>query len=294
MTEELNVTAAPEIEIEVPSSGCPKQELVFNAKAKSSQSKTGNLLISWDFGDGQIAEGNVVKHTYTQGGNYTVKAKVVDTSLKVCNTAFAQKSIKINSPPQARAGENIIRCFPASQPTLEVKFDGTSSSDADGDTLTYYWDFGDGVTSNLARPIHVYRKSGKYKVRLTVKDNSPLPCNTSEDAIDVILNHPPIADAGGDRTCCLNEPVLFSASRSSDPDGDPLTYTWDFGDGTTGQGKEVTHTYNKPGEYKVTLVVSDNFAQSDCKSSTAGFIANVKQAPVAVMNIKPYYSTEGE
>jgi PKD repeat protein len=50
--------------------------------------------------------------------------------------------------------------------------------------------------------------------------------------------------------------VTFSAS-GSDPDGDPLTYTWDFGDGTTDQGATLFHTFYDEGQFKVTLTVSD-------------------------------------
>jgi len=287
VTEDLTVSAAPDIAIEAPAASCPNTEVVL--KAKIDGAKKGKFAVTWDFGDGTQGEGFTATHAYTKGGKYLVKAKVVDNSIQGCNTASAETTIKITTPPKAVAGDDVMRCFPASQPNLEVKFDGSASQ---GDSLTYLWDFGDGVTSNLARPVHVYRKSGKYKVKLTVTTDSGSECNKSEDTMDVVLNHPPIADAGDNKVCCLNEPVLFNASRSSDPDGDALTYVWDFGDGTSAEGKEVTHAYAKAGEYKVILKVSDGFAQADCNSSTDEFIAKVAQVPVAVMNIKPYYSTE--
>jgi hypothetical protein len=52
--------------------------------------------------------------------------------------------------------------------------------------------------------------------------------------------------------------VKFSAAGSGDPDGPPASVTWDFGDGTTAKGAEVTHTYTKPGTYKAVLRVQDN------------------------------------
>jgi len=52
--------------------------------------------------------------------------------------------------------------------------------------------------------------------------------------------------------------VAFSAAGSGDPDGPPGSVTWDFGDGTTGTGAEVTHTYTKPGPYTAVLRVADN------------------------------------
>ncbi|MGB5928346.1 MAG: glycosyl hydrolase [Cyclobacteriaceae bacterium] len=51
--------------------------------------------------------------------------------------------------------------------------------------------------------------------------------------------------------------VTFDASASSDPDSDPLSYSWDFGDGANGSGQTVSHTYNTAGSYTAVLTVSD-------------------------------------
>jgi PKD repeat protein len=68
-------------------------------------------------------------------------------------------------------------------------------------------------------------------------------------------NHAPTAVIG---TSVINGLyVTFDAIGSSDPDGDPLTFNWDFGDGDTGYGRVCTHTYTAPGVYTVAMSVSD-------------------------------------
>jgi len=59
-------------------------------------------------------------------------------------------------------------------------------------------------------------------------------------------------------TPSVNETVTFDASASYDPDGTIVDYAWNFGDGTTGNGKVVKHTYNAVDMYPVTLTVTDN------------------------------------
>lgn len=67
----------------------------------------------------------------------------------------------------------------------------------------------------------------------------------------------PVANAGGPYTGSVGAPITFDGSQSSDPNGDPLTYTWSFGDGSSGSGVNPVHTYTAPGTYGVSLTVSD-------------------------------------
>ena len=73
------------------------------------------------------------------------------------------------------------------------------------------------------------------------------------------VNLPPLADIGGPYSGVLNVPVEMDATGSFDPEGAPLTYAWDFGDGILGVGGTVSHLYVNTGTYHVSVAVSDGF-----------------------------------
>jgi hypothetical protein len=76
----------------------------------------------------------------------------------------------------------------------------------------------------------------------------------------VIVNAPPIADAGKDRDVFIggaNDAVLLDASASKDPDGTALDYSWEIGDGGSETGQRVRHTFTTVGDFPVTLTVTD-------------------------------------
>lgn len=106
--------------------------------------------------------------------------------------------------------------------------------------------------------------------------------NFSDATVSVIsdpaINRPPAASAGQNVAANEGTTVAFDGTGSTDPDGDPLTFTWDFGDGSpTEQGATPTHTYADNGVYTVTLTVSDG--QHDEVATTTAVISNV--APTA-------------
>jgi len=78
---------------------------------------------------------------------------------------------------------------------------------------------------------------------------------------------PPVADAGLDQDVILYEVVFFDGSGSSDIDGEIVSYSWDFGDGTNASGVEVTHKYTSEGIFTATLTVNDNIGLTDTDTS---------------------------
>jgi hypothetical protein len=82
--------------------------------------------------------------------------------------------------------------------------------------------------------------------------------------LNVSENQNPVADAGLDKTALVKEQIHFDGIPSSDPDGYITAWVWDFGDGSpTATGTLVSHVYAQPGQYIVTLTVTDNEGATD-------------------------------
>jgi PKD repeat protein/subtilisin-like proprotein convertase family protein len=95
-------------------------------------------------------------------------------------------------------------------------------------------------------------------------------------------NQPPTADAGAVQSGDEDALLTFDASGSSDPDGDPLTYLWDFGDGQSTQTNSpmVSHVYAYGGSFDVTLTVDDGRG-GVASSTTAATVTEVNDLPLA-------------
>ena len=101
--------------------------------------------------------------------------------------------------------------------------------------------------------------------RLTHKHNNELKFQEKdkEKLRHMVENRPPVVDvvANGSRgkpiTSIVDEEITFNASETFDIDGDDITYDWDFGDGSSGTGEVVNHSYDAQGSYWTILTASD-------------------------------------
>src|SRR5205823_6669186 len=105
-----------------------------------------------------------------------------------------------------------------------------------------------------------FADAGTYTGTVQVSDGT-LTDQKSFTITVVNVNQAPVADAGGPYTGIVGVAISFNGTGSSDPDGDALTYSWDFDvtDGITqdATGATPSHTYTVAGTYTVTLTVSD-------------------------------------
>lgn len=277
------VNTPPTAVLEAPALTCAGAAARFSA-ARSNDSPGETLRYRWDFGDGTTAEGVEVTHAYPRGGSFQVELVVDDGRGTSCSTDRAETTVRINSPPVAKTEQELTVCAAAPYLPLSVVFSGIGSSDPDLDSLSYRWAFGDGASAEGVWVSHTYARGGRYTATLTVDDGTGTACATAAASVPVHANYAPQAVAGQDVSGCPGDPLTFDASRSSDPDGDALTYRWDFGDGTTAEGAAPSHRYAAPGQFPVAVTLDDG-SGLECGTVTASLTADINAPPVARIRV---------
>ena len=200
-------------------------------------------------------------HTYAALGTDTVRVSVTDKDGGVGSAKAVLTVAGPNHPPTAAAGGPYTGTEGSA-----VAFDGSGSSDPDGDAITYAWSFGDGATGIGAKPSHAYVDNGVYAVSLTVTDARNTP-STAATTTATIGNAAPVVNAGASQTATVGNPVTLNATFSDPGANDaPWAYTIDWGDGspaTVGSATSpaspiaATHTYVAAGSDTVRVTVTD-------------------------------------
>lgn len=201
---------------------------------------------------------------------------------------YTSSSVIVPPPPDPIPGINDpqARIVVNQQTGLEVLLTGgTSTAGATGALLIgFIWDLGDGTTANGVSVDHSYSAAGVYPVRLTVIDEIGGTSSTTQQVtvapLGAPVDQPPVAVF----SASINGQALtVDGSNSSDPDIDPLTFLWDFGDGGSAVGVTASHVYALSGNYTVTLTVADPTGLTNSTSQTVG--ANT--APIPALAVTP-------
>lgn len=249
------LSLAPQAEAGGPYAGQAGSPITLAGTANDpSPVDQNNLRYRWEFGDGAAADGLLVSHTYSQAGSYVARLIVTDKDgAQVADTATVQVTGSNQAPIAVISG-------PTSGKTGQpLDFSGHNSRDTDGSISAYTWNFGDGATANGINASHSYGQAGTYEVTLTVTDNrGATGSSTVTVQISDVVKTPPVAAINGPANGMVSEPLPFDGTGSKDPDGQIVSYTWEFGDGASASGFNVSHTYPVSGTYQVTLTVVDN------------------------------------
>ena len=257
--------------------------ILFNATL--STDPDGQIAsYAWDFdGDGRTdSAAAIVDYSFPEDGVYDVSLTVSDDSgstdtltLQIVvglGTSVPPATPSTLLPPIADFGYSPLN----PQTGSLVLFNGTLSTDPDGEIAAYAWDFNgdDIIDSTAAIAEHTFLIEGTHNVSLTVTDNSG---NTDALTLQVIVDSreppeqpatslPPLADFEYSPTEPIaGELVLFNGLLSTDIDGEIVAYSWDFnGDNVIDSTDSFTETvFTSSGTFNVSLTVTDDSGNSD-------------------------------
>jgi PKD repeat protein len=203
-----------------------------------SEQSTGNITsYLWDFTDGQTSSDRNASHSFAKKGHYNVSLKV---SNELSSDTANQTIIVLDRPT---SGFIVSQNQTKGQP---IQFKDNSV----GESISYLWDFGDGITSTIQNPIHIYSKKGDYTVSLTASN----PAGNNVRSLFITVFDPVVSGFSASKTKVLiGDKVDFSDEST----GDIESRLWDFGDNETSTQWKPTHAYKAAGNYTVTLRVSN-------------------------------------
>ena len=266
---------APTAKLSVsPSTGTAPLQVSADASG-STDPQDQTLNYAFDFGDGTTRTSQAAAsadHTYTATGSFTITVTVTnDAGL----TDTTTQSVTVDAPPKAPTAKLSVSPSTGTAP-VQVSADASGSTDPQGQTLSYAFDFGDGTTTGTqaaATANHTYTAAGSYTVKVTVKNTAGL---TDSSTQSVTVDAPPKAPTAklsvAPSTGTAPVQVSADASGSTDPQGQTLSYAFDFGDGTTtGTQAAATanHTYTAAGSYTVKVTVKNTAGLTDSTTQTA-------------------------
>lgn len=225
---------------------CTDNEVIFRALTK--ENITSYL---WDFGDGNTSTSSNPVHTYTTSGNFNVSLSLID-NVGCDSSATVYNYISVQSPPTVDfVGDDLFtNCFP-----LIVNF---TDRTAHPDLSKWFWDFGDGATSQIQNPLHIYNKPGNFDVSLIAKTSNG--CSGLFQRDDYVQVGGPYAVIDAKDTICKNVPTTLIATNQQNVYG----IEWFFDNGVSMPGDTAIYTYNTVGMvYPILLLTVDDAQTCD-------------------------------
>ncbi len=228
--------------------GCPTVSFTDNSAASPGS------VTSWlyDFGDGNTSTQQNPVHAYSANGMYL--ACLTITTSDGCTSTYCD-TINVNClTPSCQAGFTWAGC-----PTVAFTDNSTASP---GAVTSWLYDFGDGNTSTLQNPVHVYTANGMYLACLTVTTANGCT-STYCDTITINCLGGNTCQADFSYSGC---PTVSFTDLSTGGTGSIVSWTYSFGDGGTSTMQNPVHVYNANGSYLacLTVVTVDGCTHTTC------------------------------
>ncbi|GEM_PF-859982 len=194
--------------------------------------------------------------SYSSSGKKYIQQTIVNS---IDNTDYFLDSIVISNPPVADFTFSVA-CN--GQP---VNFSDSST----GNIVQWQWDFGDGNSSNLQNPVHVYQSGGTYFVSLTVTAGGGCS-DTFSDSI--IINENPSAGFIHSTSLCSLSPIQYTDTSIAPSGGSIAAWKWSFGNGDTSVLQNPVYNYPASGNFTVQLIAYSNTGCSDTASQNLNIV----------------------
>ncbi|WP_158211901.1 PKD domain-containing protein [Robiginitalea sediminis] len=260
--------AAPQaVAAATPLSGQAPLQVAFEGKDSSDDNAIQSYR--WDFKDGSSSNSINPTHTFTAAGTYNVVLTVTDAQGL---TDTASVTITVEAAPNEAPVANAQASVTSGEAPLTVQFSSGNSTD-DKEIVSYFWDFGTNDPSSAKNPSRTFTEPGEYVVTLTVTDAEGLK---DSDSVTITVNEAQSAAQNQAPTAKALASVLsgqaplevaFNANNSTDDNG-IVSYYWDFSTNDPSSAKNPVRTFATPGEYLVTLTVTDAEGLTDSDTLT--------------------------
>lgn len=269
-TQAVNVQARPTAAF-TPSAvlGCSPMNVTF------ANSSAGATQFAWSFGDGGTSTLASPSYTFINTGSTDV---VHDVHL-IASTPFGCADtviVPITVAPGVVAGFS-HNAVPGCAP-MDVTFVNASTG-----ASAYLWDFGDGSTSTAADPAHTYVNNSLFLSihTVTLTAYSPAGCQATATQNVMVYPAPDFSFVAQPDSGCSPLQVTLPSVVGA------VSYTWDFGDGSTGTGPTPTHTYfnatTNNQVFSITLIGSNAFGCVDTATASVVVFPN----PTAQLAVSP-------
>jgi len=270
----------------------PNQSNVVEFVNGSTTGANQPVICNWIFGDGTSASTQSITnqtHTYATTGVYNVCLVVtsgIPGTSNICRDTFCTTvQVQAANPTPCNLTANFVADTLSN--SFAYSFNNTSLNLNPSDSII--WNFGDGSFGYDVNPTHTYTSPGTYMACLRIFRfiTGAAPCISEFCRAIQILNPSP---APCNLTASFmvqpapNTSQVYQFINTSITANAPLV-TWTFGDGTTGTGNSITHSFANPGTYTVCMLVS---ASATCSADTCINIT-VANAPTPC-NIQPNFT----
>jgi WD40 repeat protein len=235
-----------------------KKPLTVHLDASQSFDQDGNI-VSWEWksSSGRTLSGEKTNFILTAVGEQTITLTVTDNDGAI---ATAEKTVTVTGDaPVAK-----FKVFPLTGfAPLTVQLDGSDSVDSDGRITDYRWTISDGQQALGRTESIIFGEPGTYQITLVVTDNDGLQSDKATQMITVEKEMPPVAKLQAEPLSGIAPlTVALDGGQSFDPDGGTLVaYRWQATDGKntlTASGETATLAFEKAGNYRLSLTVTDD------------------------------------